>query len=97
MVSFDLSFRSMLTEEIVEDEGAIWTEVSISWISINRVYYHDKRVQFVDGSFRPCICVGVLSGEGYPWEGSRSVSGVCFFCFWIKQNSNPQKQDRMQT
>ena len=30
MVSFDLSFISMLIEEIVEDEVSIWTEGSIS-------------------------------------------------------------------
>ena len=26
MVSFDLSFRSILIEDIVEDEGELWTE-----------------------------------------------------------------------
>ena len=36
MVSFDFSVRSILIEEIVEDEGALWTEGLISWISSNR-------------------------------------------------------------
>ena len=44
----------MLIEDIVEDEGELWTEGSISWISINRYYYHGKRVQVVYGDFRPC-------------------------------------------
>ena len=32
MVSFDLSFKSMCIEDIVEDEGEIWTEEGISWL-----------------------------------------------------------------
>ena len=36
MVSFDLSFRSMLIGVIVEDEGELFTEGIISWLSINR-------------------------------------------------------------
>ena len=51
MVYFDLSFRSMLIGEIAEDEGALWTEVSISWISIIRCSYHGNNVQVVDGAF----------------------------------------------
>ena len=35
MVSFDLIFISMLMEETGEDEGALCTDRSISWISIN--------------------------------------------------------------
>ena len=52
MVSFYLSFKSRLIEEIVEDEGAIWTDERISWISINRGYnitirYRSWMVPFV--------------------------------------------------
>ena len=53
MVSFDFSFGSMLTEEIVEDEGALWTEGSISWLSMNIGSYQGKRVKSVDGAFFP--------------------------------------------
>ena len=53
MVSFDLSFRSMFIEEIVEDEEAFWTEVIISWLSINRGSCHGKKLQDVDGYFCP--------------------------------------------
>ena len=35
MVSFDLSFRSMLIGVIVEDEGEMFTEGIISWLSMN--------------------------------------------------------------
>ena len=51
MVSFGFRFRSMLIEYIVEDEGALWTEGSIPWLSINRVSHHGKRVQVVDCEF----------------------------------------------
>ena len=69
----------MLINEIVEDEGALWTEGSISWISNNRGSYHGKKVQIVDGSFYPCV--SVLSGEAYCWVGSRSVLSICLnFC-----------------
>ena len=56
MVSCALRFRSILTEEIVEDEGSTWTEGSISWISINRGSYKFKSVHVVDGDF--CTSVG---------------------------------------
>ena len=55
MVSFDLSSVSMLIEEIVEDERALWTEGSISWIFINIGSCHDNRVQVVNGDFFPCV------------------------------------------
>ena len=63
MVSFDLSFRSMLIEEIVEYEGALWTEGSISWLSNNRGSYHGKKVHVVDCAFLHCISVSVSSRE----------------------------------
>ena len=44
---------SMLIEEIIEDEGAIWTDGKISWLSIHRGYYHYKIVHVVNGTFRP--------------------------------------------
>ena len=51
MVSFDLSFRSMFIEEIVEDEGVLLTEGIISWLFINRSYYQVKTVQVFDDAF----------------------------------------------
>ena len=63
MVPFDLSFISILNGEIVEDEGALWTEGSISCISVNRGYYTGKRVQVVDSEF--CPCVGVSLGLAF--------------------------------
>ena len=63
MVSFDLSFRSMLIEEIVEDEGAILTEGRTSWIYINIGSYQGKMVHVVDCAFRPCV--GVSSGAAF--------------------------------
>ena len=70
MVSLDFSFRYMLIEEIVEDEGVLCTEVSISCLGS----YHVKRVQVVDDEF--FHCVGVLSGMAYPRTGSCSVFSV---------------------
>ena len=63
MVSFDFSFRSMLIEEIVKDEGALWTKGGISWLSINRGSYRVKIVQVDDGAFHPCV--GVSSGAAF--------------------------------
>ena len=60
MVSFDLSFRSVLIDDIVEDEGSLWTQGIILWISTNRGYYKGKRVQVFDGDF--CHCNAVLQG-----------------------------------
>ena len=51
MVSFGFSFTSMFIDEIVEYEGALWTEGSISRILINRDSHHINRVNFVDDSF----------------------------------------------
>ena len=51
MVSFDLSFRSILVKEIVENEGALWTERRISWLSINIGSSKGNRLQVVDGAF----------------------------------------------
>ena len=82
MVSFYLSFKSRLIEEIVEDEGAIWTDERISWISINRGYYHYNKVQVVDGAL--CSCVGVLLGAVYCRAGSRSVLSAWLpFCVFL--------------
>ena len=42
----------MFIDEIVEDERALWTEGSISWLSINRGSYQGKRLKIVDSDFR---------------------------------------------
>ena len=76
MVSFDLSFISMLIEEIVEDEGAIWTEGRILCLYINRNYYQGNMLQVVYGVF--CSCVRVSLGAAF-W------SYGCFFKILIKQ------------
>ena len=60
MVSFDLRFRSMLIKDIFEDEVALLSEGSISWISINGDSYQENRVQVADGNF--CTCVGLSLG-----------------------------------
>ena len=44
----------MLIEEIVEDEGELWTKGEISWLSINIGPYQGNRVQVVNSAFRPC-------------------------------------------
>ena len=97
MVSVDLGFISKLIEDIVEYEGAIWNERSLSLLSINRGSYHVNRVQVVDGEFFPCA--SVFFGAAYCWEGPRSVSYVWlpFLCVLSKQNSKPKKQDCIQT
>ena len=64
----------MLIEDIVEDEVALWTEGSISWIYVNRGYYQGNMVQFVDGAFHPCV--GVLLGAAYLPAGYRRFSIV---------------------
>ena len=63
MVSFDLSFRTMFTKEIVEDKGALWSEGIISWLYINRGSYKCNGVKVVDGNFSSCI--GVSSGSAF--------------------------------
>ena len=82
MVTFDLSFRSMFINEIVEDEGSLWTEGSISWISINRGSYQGNRVQVVDCSFYSSFSVGGSSLEAaYRRAGSLIILSVwLFFC-----------------
>ena len=97
MVFFDLSFRSISTEDIVEDERALWTEGIISWLSINRGSYYFKRVQVIYGDFRPCVVV--LSGGGriVGWVlGAFRSSGCLFVCF-EQTKLKTQKQDCMQT
>ena len=79
MVSFDLSFRSMLIEDIVEDKISLLTGVIFLWLSINRGSYHGKRVQVVDGAF--CPFVGFLSGAAYCRACSQSVLSIWLpFC-----------------
>ena len=82
MVSFDLMFRSMLIGNIFEYEGALCTEGSISWLSINRGSYQGKGLQVVHGVFCSCVSVSVVfSGVEYCQVGSQSVSSVWFpFC-----------------
>ena len=63
MVSFDLSFRSMLIEDIFEDEGSLCTEGIILWLTINKGSYRVRRVQVLYGSIRPCF--DVSSGGGH--------------------------------
>ena len=77
MVSFDLCSISMLIEDIVEDERALWTEGIISWIFINRGSYHGNRVQVVNGAFFFCVDLSVpLEGVAYFPAVSQSVSSV---------------------
>ena len=78
----------MLIKDIFEDEGALWNEGVISWISINRYSYQGNRVQVVDGSFRPCV------GK-YLWAPFQAYS--YFFEFLIKKIQKQKKQDCMQT
>ena len=99
MVSLDFIFRSILIEEIVEGEGALWADGSISWLSINRGSYCGKRVQVVDSAFLPCV--GVLSGASYFREGSWIVLSVWFhFCVFLANKTQKTKhktQDCIQT
>ena len=57
----------MLIEEIVEDEGELWTKGEISWLSINIGPYQGNRVQVVDGAFFPCISASL--GEVFGASG----------------------------
>ena len=63
MVSFDFSFRSMFTNEIVEDEGELSTEVRISWLSIKKQIYQHNRLKVVDKSHFNFF--GIPLGETY--------------------------------
>ena len=47
----------MLVEDIFEEEGEFWTEVSSSLIFINVGSYQGNRVQVVDDTFHTCIDV----------------------------------------
>ena len=57
MVSFYFSVRSILIEDIVEDEVALWTEGVVSWIFIIRGSSQGTRVKDVDYAFRNCVNV----------------------------------------
>ena len=76
MVSFDLNFRSMLIEEIVEEEELLWNEGIISWLSINRGSYHGKIVKVYDGAFCTFGGVSVFSGLPYCLAGSWRISSI---------------------
>ena len=79
MVSFDLSFRSMLIEEIFEDEVALCTKGRISCLSIIIGSYHGKKVQVFNDEFR--TCVSVLSGSVNCQSGSRRILSIWLpFC-----------------
>ena len=88
MLSFDLIFISILNEDIVEDEGALWDEKRISWLPINIVSYQGKRVQFVYGSF--CTCVIASLGGGVSSGADFRESG-CFFEFFNNIKLKNQK------
>ena len=75
----------MLIEEIVEDEGAIWTDRSISWLSVNRGSSQDKRIQVVYGEFFPCV--DVFSGAVYRW-GRHFKRLVAFSVFLLTKLKN---------
>ena len=49
----------MLIKDIVEDEGALYTEGRILWLYINRGSYQGKRVQVFDDAFRLCVSVSL--------------------------------------
>ena len=85
MVFFDLSFKSMLIEEIVEDKGSLWTYGRISWLSINRGFYEVNKVHVFYGAFRPCV--GISRGTVYCFRGRLFERLVGFFEFLIKQKS----------
>ena len=83
MMSFDLSFRPLLIDEIVEDEGTLWTDGIISWISINIGSHKGKRVQFTDDAF--CSCVVISLGEVF------RASSLIFLFFNPEKPKNNQK------
>ena len=87
MVSFDFSVISLLTKETVEDEGALWNYGSISWLSVNRISYHGRRVQVVNGHFFPCVGVSLVAA--YCRAGSRSASSVWLpFCVFLSNKTH---------
>ena len=63
MVYFDLSFRSMLIKEIVEDKGELWTEGISLHLSINIGSHQGNMVQVVGGAFYPCV--GTFLGSSF--------------------------------
>ena len=68
----------MLIEDIVEDEGALWTEGVFSWLSINIGSSQGKRLQVVDGNFHPCV--GISPGSAYCWgRGFERLLAFRFF------------------
>ena len=74
----------MLVEDIDEDEGALWTEGSISCLYIYIGYYRGKSSQVFCGTFCNCGGIGGASSEGgciiRRFIGSAWLSG-CFFVF----------------
>ena len=79
----------MLIEDIVEDEGALWTEGVISWLSINIGSYQGKRLQIVNGNFHPCV--GIFPGSVYRW-GEVFERLLAFSSFFMKQNSKTKNR-----
>ena len=57
MVSCDVSFRSMLIEDIDEDEGELGTEGRISFLSTNIGTCEVNRVHVVYDAFRHCVVI----------------------------------------
>ena len=95
MVSFDLNFRSMLClEEIVEYEGPLCTEGSISWLSTNIGSCQRNMVQVVCGYFSSFVGVSVLLGSAYCQSVFWSVSSIWFLfrVFWANKTQNPKNR-----
>ena len=65
----------MLTNEIVEDEGALSTEVRISWLSIQKQIYQHNRLKVVDNSHFNVF--GIPLGAMY--HQGRSFGHLFFF------------------
>ena len=85
MVFFDLSFKSMLIEEIVEDKGSLWTYGRISWLSINRGFYEVNKVHVFMVPF--VLASAYHGGTAYCFRGRHFERLVGFFEFLIKQKS----------
>ena len=78
MVYFDLSFRSMFTKDIVEDEEELWTEKVFHVFPLIEVLIMARGYSLSMVPFVLALVYRRGGGGAYFWAGSWSV-----LCIWL--------------
>ena len=90
MVFFDLSFKSMLIEDIVEDKVSLWTYGRISWLSINRGFYEVNKVHVF---MVPFVLASAYHGEQRIVLGGGISSVWLVFRVFDKKNQKSKNRN----